>query len=108
IEQRVVTLLMEVAHFGRGLHVAANPGARQIAPVTVVTGADVQDHEVAVTNNPVGSETPVGSSVRTGADDVGALRPFTAHRRHGLPDDGQNFAFLNSGAQSLQAAMERR
>src|SRR6195256_4568257 len=74
IEQRVVALLMEIAHPGRRLHVSANPGARQIAPVAVVAGADVKNDEVTVADNSVRSKTPVGSGVRARADDVRALR----------------------------------
>src|ERR1700687_5116863 len=99
---------MKVAHLRRRLHVSANPGARQIAPVTVVAGAYVENDEVAVADDPVGCETPVWSGIRARTDDVGALRPLAAHRCHHFPGDGQNFTFLDPRAQKLEGTIERR
>src|SRR5258708_37891421 len=72
VEQRVVALLMKSAHLDRRLHVSANPGARQIAPVAVVAGADVENDEVAVADYSVRCKTSIGSGVRARADDVRA------------------------------------
>src|ERR1017187_10124837 len=70
IEQRVVALLMQIAHLGRRLHVSANPGASEITPVAVITLSNVDNYKIAVTDNPVRSKTPIRSGIGTRADNV--------------------------------------
>src|SRR5258706_11910813 len=99
---------MKIAHLRRGLHVSPTPRSRQMAPVAVITGAYIQNDEIAVADNPVGCKTPVRSGVRTRADNVRALRPFAAHRRHDLPCHGEHFTLLHARTQEFERTIERR
>src|ERR1019366_404410 len=99
---------MQIAHLGRWLYVSANPRACEIAPVTVIAGTNVHNDKIAIPYDSVRRKAAIRSGVRTGADNVGALRPLTAHRGHGFPCDREDFTLLYSGTQSLDRAIQRR
>src|SRR5208282_4494166 len=108
IEQGVVTLLMQVDLLLGGADVTANIGTREISPVAVEAGTDIDDDAIAFTDYAIRRESAIWRGIRAGTHDVGTLAPFAAELGELLPRNGQQLTFFHAGLEIIQESLEAR
>src|SRR6516225_6133300 len=97
---------MQIDLFFSGADVSAKVSAGEVSPITVEARANIDDDAISFADHAIGGEPAVWRGIRTGANNVGTLAPFTAEFGELLPCNRQKLTFLHARLEILQQRLK--